>query len=367
MPKRTPRAAAPPARPTPLPKRPKGRWFVGVFILAVFAGAAYLIWNTWFRFEVYGVVSGRIIHISPAVGGVIKSLHVREGTTVHQGELLATLENLQLEQQAAALGDALRIAQANLEAEITLHRAQVQQKNDQGQKAQADYVSLWGELLAKRSKIDSLRAQLQRAKKLVLQGAASVEEMERLQFEHAGETAKCEKLESAVKELKKRAELYQDADSELQRRCKPQLVRIETLQDELTRLRERLQESELRSSVNGRVVRISRFAGEYAETGQDILEILEDDSLEIILYVPQNNLDRWHKGSEVSVCVEPHAEMVPCVVERFADELEAAPPSIRRYYRRGEPLVPVYLSPRNTISDDAPLRLGSEVRLPYAW
>lgn len=365
LPNHATQATASLIKPTPLPKRPKGRLFVGAIILAMCASAVYLVWNTWFRFEAYGVVSGRVIHVSPAIGGVIKSLHVREGSAARQDELLATLENLQLEQQTAALGDALRIAQANLESEITLHRAATQQRSDQGEKAQADYVSLWGDLLAKRSKIDSLQAQLHRARKLVDQGAASVEEMERLQFDLTGETAKCEKLEAAVARLKKRAELYDDAESELQRRCKPQLVRIETLQAELTRLRERLQEGELRSPVNGRVIRVSRFAGEYAETGQDILEILEDDSLEIVLFLPQRDVDRWKVGEETSVRVEPRSESVRCVVERISDKLEAAPPSIRKYYRSGEPLVRVHLRLKNAVANQDLLRLGSEVRLPF--
>jgi multidrug resistance efflux pump len=338
---------------------------MGTIVVALCVSGSYLVWNTWLRFEAYGVVVGRIIHVSPAAGGVIKSLHVREGDMVRQGQLLATLENLQLEQQTAALGDALRIAQANLEAELSLYRVQMQQQGDQGQKAQADYVGLWGELLAKRSEIESLRAQLQRAKKLVQQGAASVEEMERLQFQLAGETAKMEKMETAVAELKKRAELYQKADSELQRRCKPQLVRIETLQGELARLRERLQQGEIRSSVNGRIVRIHRFAGEYAETGQEILEILEDGSLEIALFLPQHRINQWKKGDEVRLRVEPQAESVSCVVTRIGDELEAAPPSIRRYYRSDARLVPVYLRPKEAVAGNRGLRLGSEVRLPY--
>jgi multidrug resistance efflux pump len=365
MPNRAPSGVASPARPTPLPKRPKGRLFMGTILLSLCAIATYAVWNTWLRFEAYGIVVGRIIHVSPAAGGVIKSLHVREGDVVRQGQLLVTLDDLQLQQQTASLGDALRIAQANLDAEIAMYRVQAQQQGDMGQKAQAEYISLWGELLAKRSEIESLQSQLQRAKKLVQQGAASVEEMERLQFQLKGETAKIEKLETAVAELKKRAKLYEKSDSELQRRCKPQLVRIETLQGEFKRLRERLQQGEIRSLVNGRIVRVARFAGEYAETGQDILEILEDGSLEIALYLPQNQVDRWKRDDEVSLHVDPKSESVSCVVDRIGDALETAPPCIKRYYRSEERLVPLYLRPKDSDEEHRHLRLGSEVRLPY--
>jgi hypothetical protein len=112
-------------------------------------------------------------------------------------------------------------------------------------------------------------------------------------------------------------------------------------------------------------VRVSRFAGEYVEAGQDILEVLEDNSLEITLFVPQDRIGRWKKGEEVAVCVEPRTELLPCVVERIGDELKLAPPSMRRYYRGGERLVPVYLRPREAVVDENRFRLGSEVRLPY--
>jgi hypothetical protein len=112
---------------------------------------------------------------------------------------------------------------------------------------------------------------------------------------------------------------------------------------------------------------LARFAGEYAETGRDILELVEDGSLEIALYLPQYQANQWAIGDVVHVRVEPHTNTIPCVVQRVGDQLQAAPAVIQRYYRSQEHLIPVYLQPKESGVNDGGLRLGSEVRLPFAW
>ncbi len=105
------------AKPTPLPKRPKGRWFVAVLLLAVCSYAGYQIWQSFFRYEAYGTVTAHVIQVSPPWDGALTFLYAREGQQVRQGELLATVENSELRQRHAQLGDDLRVAQASLEGE----------------------------------------------------------------------------------------------------------------------------------------------------------------------------------------------------------------------------------------------------------
>src|SRR5262249_17936487 len=73
---------APPPPPPPLPKRPKGRWFIGLLLLAVCGFIGYKVWDSYFRYQAYGTVEGRIIQVSPPWDGVVKYVHVREGETV---------------------------------------------------------------------------------------------------------------------------------------------------------------------------------------------------------------------------------------------------------------------------------------------
>src|SRR5437588_4411340 len=76
------------SRPTPLPKRPKGRWFIGVFLLGSCAYGGWQVYDSFLRYRSYGIVTGRIVQIAPPWNGDLTAFHVREGDTVRQGQPL---------------------------------------------------------------------------------------------------------------------------------------------------------------------------------------------------------------------------------------------------------------------------------------
>jgi multidrug efflux pump subunit AcrA (membrane-fusion protein) len=100
----------------PAPKRPKGRWFVGLVLLGACGFAAYMGWDTFFRYQAYGTVEGRVIQVPPPWDGVIRYVHVREGDRVRQGQLLVTVDNVELRQREVQLTNQLQVAQAELTA-----------------------------------------------------------------------------------------------------------------------------------------------------------------------------------------------------------------------------------------------------------
>ena len=70
-----------------------------------------------------------------------------EGKRVRKGEVLLTLDNLQMHQEIDRVGDSLRLAQATLEAEISKLRWQSQLSREHASRSRADYFTLWGTLL----------------------------------------------------------------------------------------------------------------------------------------------------------------------------------------------------------------------------
>src|SRR5947209_15875109 len=84
--------------PTPLPKRPKGRWFVAVMLAGICAFAFYSVWSSFFRYEAYGVVTGRVIDVSPAWEGVVRSILVPDGEKVEQGQVVMVVDSVELRQ-----------------------------------------------------------------------------------------------------------------------------------------------------------------------------------------------------------------------------------------------------------------------------
>ena len=164
--------------------------------------------------------------------------------------------------------------------------------------------------------------------------------------------------------MKKRVDLTERIAS--QDRLRPQLIRIETLQAEISRLRDiTLAGAEVRAPVPGRVVKWHRFTGEFAAVADVVAEILEEGSLEAVVYVPQHEAQSLQSGDEVVVVVAPNRQPVRCQVVRLGDQYEEAPDNLRRYYRHHEKMLPVYLRPG--YGETAFARIGCEVKLPANW
>lgn len=357
----------PAARPTPLPKRPKNRYVAGVFLFALMVGGSYSIWITFFQYQAYGIVTGRVIRVSSPWGGSVRAVFAREGDTVRQGQLLAILENHELQQQLARSQDELSIAEASVHAEVAKLRWQSQIRGDRSQKALAEYFELWGSLLQEQSKLSELKSQLVRTLPLYQRELATQERMEAIQFAEKGQRDKVEKLTIAVEEMKRRVEVSERPADDDMSQLKPQLLRIQAIQSEISRLRQQAEQENLIAPVNGRVVKRHLFTGEYAAAAQPIIEVLEEGSLEAVVYVSPRLAEELPVGRQLELMIEPHPQRILCTVTRVGDRLELPPKNIQRNYRRNESLVPVYARPETLATGELALRLGSMIKLPYGW
>lgn len=126
-------------RPAPLPKRPKGQWFVGLLLAALTGVVSYSVWNTYFRYEAYGTLAGSVVQSAPAIEGELAYLHVREGDAVRQGDPLYTIDSIELQHRYAQLGDELRTAQAELQSQAANLKWQSAFGLDQSRGAAAYY------------------------------------------------------------------------------------------------------------------------------------------------------------------------------------------------------------------------------------
>ncbi|MDA1053096.1 MAG: HlyD family efflux transporter periplasmic adaptor subunit [Planctomycetota bacterium] len=359
-------AQAPVTRPTPMPKRPKGRLLIGTFLALVVGFGALTVWNSLFRYQAYGGVTGRVVELSAPWGGVLQTIHVREGEAVRQDQLLATVVNPELDRQVDAKRDELRIAQATLDAQVSELRLQSQLRDDNQHRAVAEYYELWGQLLQEQSTLADMVAKLQRSENLSQQALVPVQKLEELRHDEAGQRSKVEKLSEAVRKLGAIVEQSEARTEELHSQLKPFALRIESIQNEIIRLRESVSLGAIRAPVNGRVIKVHRFTGEYSDPEFPIFDVLVDGSVEAVLYVSQKDAGRFYEGKLLELEVPPAAVRAKCVVVRIADRYEPVPKNIEIHYRRDEKLLPIYARPLEGSNDTAALRLGGEVRLPYS-
>ena len=359
-------AQAPVSRPTPMPKRPKGRLLIGTFLVVAAGFGATTVWNSLLRYQAYGGVTGRVVELSAPWGGVLQSIHVREGDAVRQDQLLATVVNPELDRQVDAKRDELRVAQATLDAQVSELRFQAQLRNENQHHAVAEYYELWGQLLQEQSMLADMVAKLQRLADPSQQALVSAQSLDELRHDEAGQRAKVEKLSEAVRKLGAIVEESETGAEEFHSQLKPFALRIESLQNEIVRLRETVSLGAIRSPVNGRVIKVGRFTGEFSDPEFPIFEVLVDGSVEAVLYVSQKDASHFHEGQVLELDVPPASARATCVVIRIADQYEPVPKSIEIHYRRDEKLLPIYARPLEGSQDAAALRLGGEVRLPYS-
>ena len=362
---RTASAQTPATRPTPMPKRPKGRLLVGTFLSLVVGAGAMTVWNSVFRYQAYGGVTGRVVELSAPWGGVLQTIHVREGDLVRQDELLATVVNPELDRQVETKRDELRIAQATLNAQVADLHVRAQTRNDDQHRALAQYYELWGQLLQEESKLADMTAKRERSEGLSADQLVTEEKLQQLRFDESGQRSKVDKLSQAVERLRSVVEETGVAADEFHAQLKPFALQIETLQNEIVRLRETASLGAIRAPVNGRVIKVHRFTGEYSDPEFPIFEVLVDGSVEAVLYVSQEDSSQFHVGRLLELEVPPAVDKATCVVVRIADQYEPVPMSIEIHYRKNEKLLPVYARPLEGAHDRALLRLGCEVRLPY--
>ncbi|MEX0818266.1 MAG: HlyD family efflux transporter periplasmic adaptor subunit [Pirellulaceae bacterium] len=359
-------AQAPVTRPTPMPKRPKGRLLVGTFLALIVGFGAMTLWNSLFRYQAYGGVTGRVVELSAPWGGVLQTIHVREGQAVLQDQLLATVVNPALDRQIDEKRDELRIAQATLDAQVSELRFQAQLRNDNHHRALAEYYELWGELLQEQSTLADMVAKLQRSTDLSQQSLIPESTLDEHRYNEAGQRSKVEKLTEAVDKLGAVVEQGTPGTEELHTQLKPFALRIESLQHDIVRLHETASLGAIRAPVNGRVIKVHRFTGEYSDPEFPIFEVLVDGSIEAVLYVSQSDTSQFHEGQLLELEVPPASARTKCAVVRIADRYEPVPKSIEIHYRRDEKLLPIYARPLEGSNDVTTLRLGGEVRLPYA-
>ncbi|MGI9429405.1 MAG: HlyD family secretion protein [Bythopirellula sp.] len=343
--------------------RPTGRYAVVGILLVCVLSICSLVWTTFLRDKAYGMVSGTITEISPPWSGTLTAVYARVGDTVRQGDVLAVVDDPELRGTIDRLHDELRTAQAELDSQVALLAVAARQQSNHTEELRVRYYDLRGELLAEQSRYDELSSKLQRRRLLAKRKAISDEEIESLDFEVQGLAAKTENLSLAVETLAARLETLTDPDAE-RNQLKPWLAKIENFQAEIRRLRDKLHRGTIRAPLSGKVIDVAAHVGQRATPQQHLLELLPDGSLELVLYVQQDDVSDYQINQQLELIVEPDAQSVRCQVVRLGQRFEQPKAHVAGRYGPNEQLLPIYLKPTVELAAGANLRIGSAVRLP---
>jgi multidrug resistance efflux pump len=342
--------------PRPLPKRPTGRFFIGSLFAAICLTSGWYVWSNFMDVSAYGVVKGDTLTIRSPWDGKISQIHVVEGQTAVKGELLVTLESNELARELDRLQDELRMEQAKLESENVRLRHEHQSEN-------AEYLQLWGSLQKNREELLRLQGDLARIQKVKESHVITGQEHDRIVFMELGQRKLVEKLTAAVEELRERSTdgvLTEAPLAMLQ--LKPTLARIEYLEGQVRRTQVEIRDGELRSPVTGIVGRRYAAVGQVVSHLDTIVEVTDQDSLRIELFISQDDIDGFEIGKHLNVSIEPLSQAVVCNVVGSRKHFEEAPESIHRYYASRQTLMPLILRPIDNASDQL-LNVGAIVKM----
>ena len=361
----TARMKSPPVMSATPPRPPKGRFFVVGLVLTVLSFGAFQVWDSFFRYTAFGVIAGRTVEVPAPVAGLVRYVHVREGDEVRQGDLLLTLDQHELELRLGRLDDQLRMAQAKLDAELSTTQWGVAQYLIEFHKASGEYSDKWAEV--RERQVRWRRAQQFRARmdEMVVKKTATADALEAAV---ADELAQRDRLETLVEGLvawQKRsqiAELQTQANLDV---LQPLLAELRNLESEQIRLRDELARGQVRSPVNGTVLTRHRFTGEGAEHLQTLFTILEENSLEIVLYVPQQRIAEFPADQTLEVALPPFQDHIACRVARLGDENVSPPSQLQRHYAHQAKLLPIHLLPADGRLEHTRVQLGAVVQLPF--
>ncbi len=361
----TARMKSPPVGVATPPRAPKGRFFVVGMVLTLLGFGAFRVWDSFFHYTAFGVVDGRTVEVPAPVAGLVRYVHVREGDLVRQGDLLLSLDQHDLELRLSRMGDQLRLAQAKLEAEMSTTQWRVSQYLIDFHEAAGEYREKWADVRERQVRWRRAQQYRERIAGMVEKKSATQDDLEEAL---ADEHAQRDRLETLVEGLVSWQKRSQVAEMQTQAGLdvlQPLLAELRNLESEQARLREEMTRGEVRSPVNGKVIKRHRFTGEGAEELQTLFTILEENSLEIVLYVPQQRIDEFEADQTLQVSLPPFHDQVACRVARFGDENLPAPSNLQRHYAHQAKLLPVHLQPTSNRLEHSHVQLGAVVQLPF--
>ncbi len=251
------------------------------------------------------------VNLSPKTSGILEELFVEQGDTVAAGQIIAQMENQDVEaliqQRVAAVAE----AQASL--------ADVQRGSDAEAIAQAEaaVASAQAQVRDLSAQLSLAQAQLQRNQALAAQGAISENELDTFEQAVSSATAGVERAQFQVQESQERL-------ADLQNEPQPEAVaqaeaRLAQAQAQLVSAQVQLADTQLRAPFAGIITQ--KFANEGAfvtpttsasdatsATSTAIVAIASD--LEILAEVPEADIAQISPGQSVEIVADAYPDQV---------------------------------------------------------
>jgi HlyD family secretion protein len=294
-----------------------------VVVLLLGAGAAYFIFHSRATDLVLtGIVTTNDVIVSPQIAGRIDQLLVKEGDTVHAGQLLAVIAPGELQADSAYYTHSAEGFTSQVQESEAALRYQEQQTADQIHQAEASVASADAQERAAEADLEIARLTLERDEQLVKEGAVSAAERDQARATYDASKAKVESLKKQVDAVRASLALAQangEQNTVKRRQLEASQHQRAAADAQRTKADVRLSYAELHAPVDGVVdVRAVR-AGEFVNAGQPVVTLVNPDDLWVRVDVEETYIDRVKLGDTLTVRLPSGLEAPGTVFFRGVD------------------------------------------------
>ncbi|MCA9196983.1 MAG: HlyD family efflux transporter periplasmic adaptor subunit [Planctomycetales bacterium] len=350
--------------PQKLPQPHKGRWFVTTVLATLLGCVALFVWQELLRYQAYGEIQGKTVRLAPIAAGTLQQLLVQEGDSVVAGQIIALVTMPEVELQYQRVSHELRLAVAAQQvrlAELEMHQ---QESQTSASEQRSGYFQQLGEVQRKQAKLEELSKRYLTNQQLYQRNAISDVELFASKMEFQGLRSELQELQTSLKYFEDN--LQSEPRFSHDRLSKSARQLIANLQTELNELDQLRSSSQIRSPVSGIICQTHCEVGEFLANGQCIAEVLQEGSLEAVVYLPQERASKLREGQIVHLYVATIDRRLPFRIDRFSVVTSVPPAALQSRYRANRKTVPVFAKPLQATSESpntAPW-IGSEVALP---
>ncbi|WP_378945218.1 HlyD family secretion protein [Mesorhizobium sp. ANAO-SY3R2] len=283
-----------------------------------------------------GYVEGDYVQLAPIEVTQVSSIAVKRGDRVETGTPVALMEeadtNIAVAQAEAALAQAQALL-ADLEIgkrpeEIAVLEATVRSTKAQGDQAQRTLIrtqDLTRRGVATQAQLDDATMQLEVAQAAIGQATANL----------------------AVGRLPARAESIKAAENA-----------VKVAQAQLEQARWRLSQRSIAAPAPGRITDVIRNPGDLAGPSAPVLEMLPDDAVKLVVYIPETDFSKVKIGTLLSVNCDGCGPGIKAKVSYVSPDPEFTPPVIYSLETRQKL---VYLVEARPVDPSSPLQPGQIV------
>jgi membrane fusion protein, multidrug efflux system len=259
------------------------------------------------------------------VGGVISDLPVKAGDAIRRGQLLARIDPKHYQLTVERLAAETHSAAERLKA-LQLKRQRIQKELElQTQLATRDIERIGKEQQAASARVASLQARItqlqrdqQRLANLFAQQVIPRQKLEQLESALASTQAELvalQKSQQALNPVQQAAHLqqqlsvtHQQQTLELDRDIAAAKASIEKLQAALENARRDLQNTEIKSPLDGRVAKRFVSQGGNIAPGRPVLALVNPKDLYIVALLEENKLKGVEPGNEVLIHIDAYTD-----------------------------------------------------------